>query len=98
MANTISPAAIAGLLQGFSAATLALSGCTSSDAPDPNKKGPDKTPAGAASPGEADEAKKNCCVGKNDCKAKGGCKTAANECAGKNDCKGKGGCSMRDCK
>lgn len=42
-------------------------------------------------------AKKDCCSGKNDCKGKGGCRTASNECAGKNECKGKGGCSMRKC-
>jgi hypothetical protein len=30
--------------------------------------------------------------GKNECKGKGGCKTAEHDCAGKNACKGKGGC------
>ena len=42
----------------------------------------------------------NCCVGKNDCKGKGGCasKEHGHQCAGKNECKGKGGCSHRDCK
>ncbi len=37
---------------------------------------------------------KECCFAKNDCKGKGGCKTADNDCAGKNECKGKGGCNM----
>lgn len=41
-----------------------------------------------------DGADKECCFGKNDCKGKGGCKTADNDCAGKNDCKAKGGCNM----
>ena len=40
-----------------------------------------------------DAAKDHACAGKNDCKGKGGCKTADHECAGKNDCKGKGGCA-----
>jgi hypothetical protein len=41
----------------------------------------------------------NCCVGKNDCKGKGGCgsKEHGHSCAGKNDCKGQGGCKHRDC-
>jgi hypothetical protein len=38
---------------------------------------------------------KDCCMGKNDCKGKGGCAVPeSNSCAGKNDCKGKGGCNM----
>jgi hypothetical protein len=47
----------------------------------------------AAAPGVSDptSAAKACCAGKNECKAKGGCKTADHECATKNDCKGKGG-------
>jgi hypothetical protein len=30
------------------------------------------------------------CVGANECKGKGGCKSAQNDCKGKNACKGKG--------
>jgi hypothetical protein len=30
------------------------------------------------------------CVGVNECKGKGGCKSAQNDCKGKNACKGKG--------
>ena len=30
------------------------------------------------------------CVGANECKGKGGCKSAMNDCKGKNACKGKG--------
>ncbi|HXH82858.1 MAG TPA: hypothetical protein VNN07_08025 [Candidatus Tectomicrobia bacterium] len=30
------------------------------------------------------------CVGLNDCKGKGACKSARNDCKGKNACKGKG--------
>lgn len=35
------------------------------------------------------------CSGKNDCKGKGGCKTAEHDCKGKNECKGKGGCTTK---
>jgi uncharacterized membrane protein len=34
--------------------------------------------------------KKVHCVGVNDCKAKGGCKSAKNDCKGQNSCKGQG--------
>lgn len=38
---------------------------------------------------------KDCCMGKNDCKGKGGCAVPeSHSCMGKNDCKGKGGCNM----
>lgn len=39
------------------------------------------------------------CAGVNECKGKGGCKSATNECKGKNACKGKGWMSMseKDC-
>lgn len=38
---------------------------------------------------------KDCCMGKNDCKGKGGCAVPeSHACMGKNDCKGKGGCNM----
>jgi len=39
------------------------------------------------------------CSGVNDCKGKGGCKSATNDCKGKNECKGKGWVSMskKDC-
>ena len=36
------------------------------------------------------------CVGVNDCKGKGGCKSAQNDCKGKNACKGKGFVEMKD--
>ena len=54
-----------------------------------------KTTAAAAASGSG--GAKDCCVGKNECKGKGGCKTDKNECSGKNECKGKGGCRHRDC-
>ena len=42
---------------------------------------------------------KDCCMGKNDCKGKGGCAVPeSHSCQGQNECAGKGGCSMRDCK
>jgi hypothetical protein len=39
------------------------------------------------------------CTGVNDCKGKGGCKSATNDCKGKNECKGKGMMKMseKDC-
>ena len=39
------------------------------------------------------------CTGVNDCKGKGGCKSASNDCKGKNGCKGKGWTKMseKDC-
>jgi hypothetical protein len=48
----------------------------------------------AAAAADASGAKA-CCKGLNECKGKGGCKTADHECAGKNDCGKKGGCSKR---
>jgi hypothetical protein len=43
----------------------------------------------------AETKAKECCIGKNDCKGKGGCAVPeSHACAGKNDCKGKGGCNM----
>ena len=38
-------------------------------------------------------ASKSIALSKNECKGKGGCKSASNECKGKNSCKGKGGCN-----
>ena len=52
------------------------------------------TPGAAAAPGPS-AGDKDCCMGKNDCKGKGGCAVPeSNACMGKNDCKGKGGCNM----
>jgi hypothetical protein len=38
------------------------------------------------------------CVGANECKGKGGCKSAMNDCKGKNACKGKGFVETKDAK
>ena len=38
------------------------------------------------------------CVGANECKGKGGCKSAMNDFKGKNDCKGKGFVEVKDAK
>jgi hypothetical protein len=35
------------------------------------------------------------CAGVNECKGKGGCKSAMNDCKGKNSCKGKGFTEMK---
>jgi hypothetical protein len=90
--STIEPTAA--LRWSLAAATgLLLAGCPE-----------DKPTTGAnegetAAPHAAHDAKaepdKECCMGKNDCKGKGGCAVPeSNGCAGKNDCKGKGGCNM----
>ena len=36
------------------------------------------------------------CKALNECKGKGGCKTASNDCRGMNACKGKGGCATSE--
>ena len=38
------------------------------------------------------------CVGANDCKGKGSCKSTMNDCKGKNACKGKGFVEAKDAK
>jgi hypothetical protein len=47
--------------------------------------------AGSLTATAQDKAKTDVkCVGVNDCKGKGSCKSAMNDCKGKNACKGKG--------
>ena len=104
-------AAAAGLIAGLAACDAGKSGDENDDTASAKKKKKKKKkrkkkkkghddaeqhdkPAATGMAGKGDP---NCCVGKNDCKGKGGCKTASNACKGKNDCKGKGGCDMRDC-
>jgi hypothetical protein len=54
--------------------------------------------AATAMPAGSGAEDKDCCMGKNECKGKGGCAVPeSNACQGKNECKGKGGCHMRDC-
>jgi len=56
----------------------------------------DAAPSGAK-PATTTEHKsdKECCMGKNSCKGKGGCAVPeSHACAGKNDCASKGGCNM----
>jgi hypothetical protein len=76
------------------AAGLLLTGCPDSSSPEGSgHEDHHDAPAKAASaqPG----ADKECCMGLNDCKGKGGCAVPeSNACAGKNECKGKGGCNM----
>lgn len=69
------------------AAGLSLMGCPDKEA---EKSGTDAS----AQAVEKEQTDKECCFAKNECKGKGGCKTADNDCAGKNECKGKGGCNM----
>ena len=78
-------------LAAASGLVLGLAACDDKPA-DGAKGADDKASAADDKKGDA-----NCCVGKNDCKGKGGCKTDDHACAGKNDCKGKGGCKHREC-
>ncbi|MBS1537406.1 MAG: hypothetical protein JST20_06620 [Bacteroidetes bacterium] len=73
-------AAVAGLISGGAAF-----------ASDGGKKPAKK--AAKAHKASTKAAKEHACKGMNECKGKGGCKTADNSCKGKNACKGKGGCS-----
>lgn len=71
---------------------LLAAGCSKPGAKseEPNPAEPGVAASQAAAPGD-----KDCCMGKNDCKGKGGCAVPeSNACMGKNDCKGKGGCNM----
>ncbi len=56
----------------------------------PSADGGNAMPASTSPQGD-----KACCMGKNECKGKGGCAVPeSHACAGKNDCAGKGGCNM----
>lgn len=81
----------AALRWSLAAATgLLLSGC-----PEEKPKADADDNQAAAAPAAKAGSDKECCMGKNDCKGKGGCAVPeSNDCAGKNDCKGKGGCNM----
>ncbi len=70
------------------AAGLTLMGC-------PDKKDPTASENDAQKVATPAGSKKDCCMGLNECKGKGGCAVPeSNACAGKNECKGKGGCNM----
>lgn len=59
------------------------------------KTEPTGTTTSAVGAASTSGSAKDCCMGKNDCKGKGGCAVAeSHACMGKNDCKGKGGCDM----
>jgi hypothetical protein len=56
-------------------------------------KASDKPTVTAPSASVAKEAK-DCCMGLNDCRGKGGCAVPeSHDCRGKNACKGRGGCN-----
>lgn len=83
-----------GTMIALTAASLFAGACKKSD--DASNK-PSTT---EAKPADEKTAKVHC-QGVNDCKGKGGCKSAANACAGQNGCKGKGfvdTASEEDCK
>ncbi|AUX22623.1 uncharacterized protein SOCEGT47_031270 [Sorangium cellulosum] len=86
MGKTLAFTAVSGMVAG-------LTGCGSSNLPEPEAGAPSGEPADAAPAASA----KECCAGKNECKGKGGCKTDTHGCAGQNECKGKGGCKPAEC-
>jgi hypothetical protein len=50
--------------------------------------------ADSAAPKETVNTEKDCCMGLNDCRGKGGCAVPeSHDCRGKNECKGRGGCN-----
>ena len=81
-AKSIARAASTGLMLG-----AVSSGCASNAPTAATPASPTAEPEAAAA------GAKDCCKGKNECKAQGGCKTDANACAGMNECKHKGGCN-----
>jgi hypothetical protein len=86
----------AALRWSLAAATgLLLSGCPEEKPKTDDGDGKAATAQAAQADGEKAKGDKECCMGKNDCKGKGGCAVPeSHDCAGKNDCKGKGGCNM----
>ncbi len=70
-------AAVAGLLSGSMATSMARNVTTSN---------------GVQVTTMADKGTHSC-KGQNACKGQGGCKSGDNGCKGKNSCKGKGGCA-----
>ncbi len=91
MSYRLSPKTVA----QFSAAAatgLALFGCNQTGSKHENQV----QEQSAESPNAAKAEKgKECCMGLNECKGKGGCAVPESHgCAGKNECKGQGGCNM----
>jgi hypothetical protein len=73
------------------AAGLSLVGCPESNEKESGHAADKSQPAQKV----GDVSAKACCMGKNECKGKGGCAVPeSNACAGKNECRGKGGCNM----
>jgi hypothetical protein len=74
-----------GAMIAFAAASLFSSAC--------GKKADNASstmPASDTAAAPAEQTAKVACLGINECKGKGSCKTADNGCAGSNECKGKG--------
>lgn len=79
-------AALCGLLLGAACDSKSTSNTEDSS---------EEAKASVAASASADPKAKDCCMGLNDCKGKGGCAVPeSHSCMGKNDCKGKGGCNM----
>jgi len=98
MAYRLDPKKIAHL-SAAAAAGLALFGCnrqSSNEAEQGAHQATGTAPdiAAKVAPMKTKDGKE-CCMGLNECKGKGGCAVPeSNSCAGKNECKGKGGCNM----
>ena len=76
----------------FTGLFAGLAGCDKSSGEGDTAKAESSASAMPAMGGESTD--KNCCMGKNECKGKGGCAVPeSHACAGQNDCKGKGGCN-----
>ncbi len=84
------------LLLGASVACKNETGAGSAPgATDSARAGLARDPAAAGSAAQAGSDKtKDCCMGLNDCKGKGGCAVPeSHACRGQNACKGQGGCN-----
>ncbi len=91
MSYRLSPRKVA-QFSAAAAAGLALLGCNQKQSED-NQEAKTET-AQKAAPMKTEDGKE-CCMGLNECKGKGGCAVPeSHSCAGKNECKGKGGCNM----
>jgi hypothetical protein len=73
------------MLIAMTAGGLFASACKKNES---NGSSSGSTTGNTAAP--AEKTAKVHCMGVNECKGKGGCKTAANACAGQNGCKGQG--------
>ena len=84
LSGLLLPAAVAGMLAGFTASCTAKS----------EEKPASGAPAAEKAATDTAAAAKHACKGMNACKGQCGCSSGDAGCAGKNSCKGKGGCAV----